>query len=59
MLAIKIKDNGKGFDPLMMNGKGNGLINMKKRMDEIKGHYEIISGFAKGTSVRIGYNLKI
>jgi signal transduction histidine kinase len=47
--AINIKDNGKGFD-LETTEKGNGLNNMKKRIEEIDGTFNLISGI-DGTKI--------
>jgi signal transduction histidine kinase len=55
---LSINDNGKGFDASIMTGKGNGLLNMKKRMDDIKGTLDIASEFGKGTKVSISCNME-
>jgi signal transduction histidine kinase len=37
-VTIKVSEMGaKGFDPISSEEKGNGLYNIKKRMDAIKG----------------------
>jgi signal transduction histidine kinase len=46
---IIISDNGKGFD-LSTIEKGNGLNNMKKRIEEIGGTFSLISGI-DGTKI--------
>ena len=48
-LHFKISDNGKGFDP-QKTESGNGLRNMKTRIDELKGHLELKSS-SEGTIV--------
>jgi signal transduction histidine kinase len=60
LLLMKITDNGKGFDlgssPLGSqagSSGGNGLQNMYKRAEEIKGRVAVISGPGKGTSVEL------
>ncbi len=40
-LEITIKDDGRGFDPDRSRPHSNGLINMKKRMRDIGGSFEI------------------
>lgn len=51
-IAIAIKDNGIGF--YMQNErKGNGLLNMKSRADEINARLEINSEIDKGTTVNL------
>ncbi len=55
---IEIADDGKGFiyPPLGggMGGAGNGLSNMRKRMEEIRGEFEINSEIGMGTKICIG-----
>ena len=51
-LKIEIKDDGKGFDTKNVD-VGNGLLNMKKRMEEIGGNFSINSEIGKGTSVNV------
>ena len=50
-LEIRIRDNGRGFDPAALGDAGNGLVNMKKRMEDIGGVFSIRSGGEKGTEV--------
>jgi signal transduction histidine kinase len=48
-LHIQIADNGKGFNP---SGRlGNGLNNMRRRVQNLKGVMDIRNG--QGTTVRI------
>ena len=51
-LKIEIKDDGKGFDTEKVD-LGNGLLNMKKRIDEMDGNFSINSEIGKGTSVNV------
>lgn len=55
LIEISIIDNGKGFD-LDNTIYGNGLINMRKRIEEIDGNFEINSVINKGT--KINFNFK-
>ncbi|MBY0487380.1 MAG: sensor histidine kinase [Flavobacteriaceae bacterium] len=50
-IQIEIQDNGKGFD-IENTDFGNGLHNMKKRIEEINGTFEINSLIDKGTKIR-------
>ncbi len=52
-LIISIKDNGKGFDTDKTFRFGNGINNMKKRMENIDGDFQINSAPRKGTSIFI------
>jgi signal transduction histidine kinase len=52
-LQLDIRDNGKGI--LQQNEFGNGLKNMKKRAEEIKGSLEFIS--QEGTLIRLSLPL--
>jgi|GEM_PF-1128024 len=55
LLLMKIKDNGKGFEPgsLTAGGGGNGLRNMELRASDIGGKVEISSKPGEGTSVEL------
>jgi signal transduction histidine kinase len=48
---IGVKDDGKGFDPEHLEFPGNGLVNMRKRMQEIGGTIQIRSEKGKGTGI--------
>ncbi|NNT71989.1 tetratricopeptide repeat protein [Flavobacterium sp. IMCC34852] len=50
-IQIAVSDDGKGFD-LNTVEKGNGLLNMQKRIDEIHGELDIQSS-ANGTKITI------
>lgn len=51
-IEISIQDNGKGFE-MQATPAGNGLQNMKKRIEDIAGILVIESTEGKGTSIRI------
>ncbi|WP_298394542.1 sensor histidine kinase [Flavobacterium sp.] len=51
-IQINIQDNGKGFDIENVDF-GNGLNNMKKRIEEIDGEFEVNSIVGKGTVINI------
>jgi signal transduction histidine kinase len=51
-IRMNIHDNGKGFDIPHAN-EGNGLINMKKRAEEINAWFEICSAQNKGTHIHL------
>ena len=51
-LFVTITDNGVGFDKAKQGSGGNGLMNMQKRAEEMKGMFEIESEPGKGTTVR-------
>ncbi|MEP7168674.1 MAG: two-component regulator propeller domain-containing protein [Bacteroidota bacterium] len=50
---LTIRDDGKGFSIDERTGTGNGLINMKKRMNEIKGNIHMIASEGNGTIVNV------
>ena len=54
---ITVADNGKGFEMGQTRRFGNGLKNMQKRMEDIKGTYHIESGKEKGTKTVISFPL--
>lgn len=57
-LRIKIKDDGKGFDPGRLEFPGNGLVNMRKRMNDIGGEILIKSEPGSGTEIKLIVSLK-
>jgi signal transduction histidine kinase len=57
MMEITITDNGKGFDNTRVASGGNGLLNMKKRAEELGGSFEIQSSVGRGTVVMFTVNL--
>ncbi len=54
-IAIEITDNGIGFDPDAIE-KGNGLLNMEKRIEDIGGIFNLVSEDKKGTSISLLLN---
>jgi signal transduction histidine kinase/ligand-binding sensor domain-containing protein len=50
-MTLSVEDNGRGFDPADSNLTGNGLENMRRRLEHIGGRCEI-SG-ARGQGVRV------
>jgi signal transduction histidine kinase len=58
-VEIAIEDNGCGFDPAGNgNGrKGNGLENMRKRIERIGGKFSFESSPGQGTKVRVSVRL--
>jgi ligand-binding sensor domain-containing protein/two-component sensor histidine kinase len=53
-IIMLIEDDGDGFD--MNNTKaGNGLLNMKKRADSLKGIFTITTSPGQGTSIRLSF----
>ena len=55
-LILEMKDNGNGFD-LETKRMGNGISNMKKRVEELKGIFTISSS-ASGTIINAAIPLK-
>ena len=51
-IKIEITDNGKGFD-METIVLGNGILNMKKRIEEIKGSFSEQTTLNKGTTITI------
>ena len=51
-LKVSITDNGVGFNMKILTD-GNGLMNMRKRAELIKGSLEINSALGKGTSLKL------
>jgi signal transduction histidine kinase len=56
MITLTILDNGKGFN--MANPvKGNGLSNMKKRAELLKGALRVKSTLGEGTSIQLSFKV--
>jgi signal transduction histidine kinase len=53
LINIIIADNGKGFDADKIRSFGNGLINMKNRVEQVGGKYNIEAEPGKGTITKI------
>ncbi|HEY1170039.1 MAG TPA: two-component regulator propeller domain-containing protein [Verrucomicrobiae bacterium] len=56
-LEILVEDNGKGFSLADADPTRNGLVNMKKRIEEGGGKLELRSEKGKGTSIRLEVKL--
>jgi signal transduction histidine kinase len=56
-VRFTITDNGKGFDQVKPGSGGNGLLNMKKRAEELGGSCKIQSSSGKGTSIVLSVRL--
>jgi two-component sensor histidine kinase len=55
-VTLEIRDNGKGFD--VANAKsGNGLSNMKKRAEILKGELVVISTVGEGTTLNLSFKV--
>jgi signal transduction histidine kinase len=57
-VVIQVEDNGRGFDTALAVPQGNGLTNIKRRLDQIGGRAEIQSAPGKGTKVTLHAPLK-
>jgi signal transduction histidine kinase/ligand-binding sensor domain-containing protein len=52
-VKLTIKDNGRGFEPQSVRVFGNGLKNMKARIEKAGGKYSIVSAPGEGTYTEI------
>lgn len=52
-LKVEISDHGNGFDVASPGGHSNGLLNMKRRADELGGKLEIESKSETGTKISV------
>ena len=53
--TLFLRDNGKGFDPANVStptGRGNGLKNMRQRLEKMGGKFELQSAGGTGTEIR-------
>jgi signal transduction histidine kinase len=58
MVIVIVKDNGIGFDWQQIKPDRNGLNNMRLRMGEIDGFFNIVSRSGEGCKVSLGFPLK-
>ena len=57
-LNVVVEDNGKGFDTTSLeNSKGAGWVNIRSRVDYLKGRVDVHSDQDKGTLVNIEFNI--
>lgn len=55
-ISLEIADNGKGFD-LKTDHPGNGLLNMKKRANDLKASITVESELGRGTRIEVGFTV--
>jgi signal transduction histidine kinase len=55
-VTLRISDNGKGFNTANTN-KGNGMFNMKKRTEMLKGALTVKSAIGEGTTLQLTFNV--
>jgi signal transduction histidine kinase len=56
-LSIAIEDNGQGFECAPDNASSDGLRNMRQRMEEIGGQFQLTTRPGAGTQVAFRYLL--
>jgi signal transduction histidine kinase len=57
-LNVVVEDNGKGFDTASLeNSKGAGWVNIRSRVEYLKGQLDVHSEPGKGTLVNIEFNI--
>src|SRR5262245_26088599 len=56
--VVTIEDNGCGIDPRTVRAEGNGLQNMRMRLNTIGGKFEIETSAQQGTKLRMIVRLK-
>jgi signal transduction histidine kinase len=58
-LELWIADDGRGFDPARSEATGNGLGNMRKRVEDLGGEFRLTSAPGKGTQVHVRVPLQV
>jgi signal transduction histidine kinase len=58
VLVVAVEDNGRGMNEADGAGKGNGLRNMRKRMETLGGSLEISSPPVGGTTIQLRIRLE-
>jgi signal transduction histidine kinase len=52
-ISLNIADNGKGFDADKDGFKGNGIMNIRERVQLLRGEFHLITSPGKGTRINI------
>ena len=53
-LDLRIADNGRGFSQLSLTKRGNGLVNMRRRVvDDLGGTFDLSANVGSGTTIQI------
>jgi signal transduction histidine kinase len=53
-LDLRIADNGRGFSQLSLTNRGNGLVNMRRRIvDDLGGTFDLSTKVGSGTTIQI------
>ena len=50
-VVLSVKDDGRGFDCASLRGSGNGLLNMRHRLEKMGGRCDIQSKPGGGTTI--------
>jgi len=58
VFSLSIEDNGKGFSPAAATETGNGLQNMRKRIENVGGEFSLSSQPGKGTRIQLAMPLR-
>jgi signal transduction histidine kinase len=53
LFSLSIEDDGRGFAPERAKSTSNGLQNMRKRLEQIGGEFELASQPMEGTNIRL------
>lgn len=56
-ITVIIEDDGQGFDPAAPSATGNGLGNMRERIESLAGTFKLNSAPGRGTTVSLEINL--
>lgn len=54
---LRVRDNGRGFDPAKTRGNGSGLSNLAARAHELGGQLEVVSRPGDGTTITVTFPL--
>jgi signal transduction histidine kinase len=57
--VLRIRDNGRGFDPAAQRGAGSGLGNLAARARELGGQLQLESQSGRGTTVAVTFPLAL
>jgi ligand-binding sensor domain-containing protein/signal transduction histidine kinase len=58
VLAVSVRDNGAGFAAGEGEAPGHGLKNMRSRMENLGGHFELQTRPGQGTNIRLEFDTR-
>jgi len=54
-VSLVVRDEGKGFEPEVLDGKGLGILGMRERAELLGGSFALQSQPGKGAAIRVAF----